>query len=81
MSRCRNPLFGDLDVLFKQSKSFILELRVVVLIQPPDDFDLSLLIHVEITFGDIMHQMINNAFLIRERHVEQQLGIVARLLK
>ena len=78
-------LFGDLSVLGKGS---VLRLGVVILVQPADDLHLTSRISVLIEVGDVkvllrdvVGQMVHDTFPIYNGEVQQQLGIVAGLLK
>ena len=78
-------LFGDFAVF---GKGGVFRLGVVILVQPADDLYLtsriSVLIEVgdvKVLFRDVVGQMVHDTFLIHHREVQQQLGVVAGLLK
>ena len=74
----RNLFFRNLTVL---GKSFILRLRIVILIQPADNLHLSAFFNIKIILRNIMNQMIDNALLINHRNIQQKLRIICRLFK
>ena len=78
---CRNALLGDLHVLFQQSKGCILRFCVVILVQPADDLHLTALFDVKIILVDVVDEVIDHAFLIHHRDVQQHFGVVAGLLE
>ena len=79
-------LFGDLSVL---GKGGVLRLGVVILVQPADDLHLTSRIFpsssrvrdVKVLLRDVVGQMVHDTFPIHNREVQQQLGVVAGLLK
>ena len=73
-----NFLFGDFAVL---GKGGVLRLGVVILVQPADNLHLTALFDVEIVLGNVMDEVIHDTFLIHNGEVQQQLGVVAGLLK
>ena len=72
---------GDLHVLFQQSKGCILRFCVVILVQPADDLHLTALFDVKIILVDVVDEVIDHAFLIHHRDVQQHFGVVAGLLE
>lgn len=70
--------FGDLAVL---GKGGVLRLGVVILVQPADDLNLTALFDIEIVLVNVMNQVKHDTFLIHDRKVQQQFGVVAGLLK
>ena len=74
----RDFLFGNLSIF---GKGGVFRLGVVILVQPADNLHLTALFDVEIVLGNVMDEVIHDTFLIHNGEVQQQLGVVAGLLK
>ena len=81
----RDFLFGNLSIF---GKGGVFRLGVVILVQPADDLHLTLNLpvlirvrDVKVLLRDVVGQMVHDTFLIHNREVQQQFGVVVGLLK
>ena len=80
LRRRRDPLLCDLYILLKLRECVVFQPRIVVLIHPPDDLDLSFCLHVEIILRYEVDQHADHAVTCIG-DLEEQLHIVIGLFK